>query len=147
VNTWKVILATMVIFGAGVVTGALVVRYTGRTATGHAPHAWAARQAQSGSLSGMRLEFLRRLSAELDLTPDQREHVDKLIKDSQDRSRKIMEPVAPALRAELQQTKEAFRDQLTPDQRARFDEILKRQHAREPRRTPPKERHSETNSP
>jgi Spy/CpxP family protein refolding chaperone len=67
------------------------------------------------------------MQKELDLTADQRQRIDKLLKESQERTKKLMEPVAPSLRAEVQRTKEEFRDVLTTEQRARFDELLKQQ--------------------
>jgi len=76
----------------------------------------------------MRFEFLRRAQRELDLTPEQREQIDKLLKDSQERTRKIMEPIAPEFHAELQRAKEEFRAVLTPDQQKRFDDLVKSQH-------------------
>ena len=110
-NTWKVILATIVIFAAGALTGALVVRHT--------------EPAKFGA-GGMRLEFLRRMERDLDLSPEQRERIDKILKEGQEHTRKAMEPVAPAVHAELQRTKEEFRAVLTPAQQGRFDELLKR---------------------
>lgn len=121
-NTWKVILATFVIFAAGAVTGALLARHSVRPRPGP---------------GGMRLEFLRRMERDLDLTPEQQERIDKILKESQEHARKIMEPVTPALHAELQRTKEAFRLALTPEQQTRFDQLLKRpQRARETHRPP-----------
>jgi Spy/CpxP family protein refolding chaperone len=73
----------------------------------------------------MRFEFLHRAQRELDLTPEQRERIDKLLKESQERTRKIMEPIAPEFHAELQRTKEEFRAVLTPDQQKRFDDLIK----------------------
>jgi len=124
VNTWKVILATMVIFGAGVVTGSLLVRHTAPPS--HPPRPANARLGPV-SPSGMRVEVLRRVERELDLTPDQRAQVDAIISASQERTKKLMEPIAPQLHAELQQAKEAVRAVLTPEQRPRFDELLKQQ--------------------
>jgi hypothetical protein len=74
----------------------------------------------------MRLEFLRRMERDLDLSLEQRERIDKILKESQEQTRKIMEPVAPALHAELQRTKEEFRRALTSEQQTRFDQLLKR---------------------
>jgi len=128
VNTWKIILATMLIFGTGVVTGALVVRNSDR---GQGPlrprNISQARPVGTFSPGGLRLEFLRRAQRDLDLNPEQRERIDKLLKESQERTRKIMEPVAPDLRAELQRTKEEFQQVLTPEQRMRFEELMKKQ--------------------
>jgi Spy/CpxP family protein refolding chaperone len=137
VNNWKIILATMVIFGAGVVTGGLLVQHADRARVPRPRGQAAVRQAQPSSPGNMRLEFLRRMQKELGLTPDQQKQVDVLIKESQERTRKLMEPVSPQLREELQRTREAFRDLLTPDQRKRFDEIQKQQRLQhEPKRQP-----------
>ncbi len=128
-NSWKVILATMVIFGTGVVTGGLLVRHSVRPLPQRIPVA--VRPVVAQSPGGMRIEFLRRIQRDLDLTPEQRERVDRILKESQDRSKKIMEPVAGDLRQEIQRTKEEFRQSLRPEQRARFDELLK--HPQRPR--------------
>ena len=126
-NTWKVILATLVIFASGVVTGGLLAIYSGRSFVSRPQHPSAPRPQQPVSPGGMRLEFLRRMQRDLDLTPEQRERIDKILKESQEHTRKIMEPVSPALREEFQRTKEEFRQVLTTDQRARFDELFKHQ--------------------
>jgi Spy/CpxP family protein refolding chaperone len=145
VNTWKVILATMLIFGTGVVTGGLLVRHSEGTRNRHPqPHpAGAVRPAQPASPGVMRFDFLRRLERDLDLTRQQREPVDKILKDGQERMKKLMDTVEPRRREEYKKTIEEFRQVLTPEQRARFDELLKQQQqrAREQRKSgPPRER-------
>jgi hypothetical protein len=125
VNSWKVILATMVIFGAGVVTGALVLHFS--LGANDLKHPRAGRFGELGSPGGMRLEFLRRMQRDLDLAPDQRERIDKILKQSQERTRRIMDPVAPQLHQELQRAKAEFREALSPGQQARFDELVKAQ--------------------
>jgi Spy/CpxP family protein refolding chaperone len=150
VNTWKVILATMVIFGTGVITGGLLVGHEGHIRHGHPPRAANAnRQAQQPpSPGGLRLDLLRRLQSELSLTPDQKERIDAIIRQGQERTRKIMEPVRPQLQEEFRKTKAAFRDALTPEQQTRFDELLKQeQRPRESRRPQPARQHPEENSP
>lgn len=141
-NTWKVIFATVVIFGAGVVTGALVVKYAAQTPVRQS------RQGSSGgnriqpiSAGGLRIEFLRRAERDLNLTADQREQVDKILAASQERSKKIMEPVQPKIREELQETRDQFRAVLNPEQKIRFDELLKQQQQqrqRDQHRPPPR---------
>ncbi len=137
-NTWKVIFATLVIFIAGLVTGVLVVRNGALyLASPPAPTAVATRPFPPGSAGGVRIEFLRRAERELNLTLDQRDQIDKIISASQERTRKLMEPVQPQISEELQQTKEQFLAVLTAEQRARFEELLKQQrlqHLREPHR-------------
>jgi hypothetical protein len=148
VNSWKVILATMVIFGTGVVTGGLLVRNSQRIqflppqANPNFPRP----PQQNASAGGSRVEFLRRVERDLTLTSEQRERIDKIIAASQERTRKIMEPVTPRMREELQRTKEEFRQALNPDQRVRFDDLLKQQQRpRDQRRSvPPHERPAES---
>ena len=147
-NPWKVILATMVIFGAGVITGALVVRYTAGLYNSRPQRSgFGTRTAEFGSPGGMRLEFLRRMQRDLDLTPDQRDRIDKVLKQSQERSRKIMQPVAPQLHQELEQAKAEFREILTPAQQAHFDELLKLQQRFREHRSPARQDSSLTNAP
>ena len=125
-NTWKVILATIVIFGTGVLTGALATRfYTPYTARSHRP--WVAGRPEGSSPGGMRLEFLRRIQRTLDLTPQQSESIDRILKQSQERTHKIMEPIVPQMHEELQRAKAEFRQVLTPAQQVRFDDALKQQ--------------------
>ena len=138
-NTWKVIFATVVIFGAGVVTGGLLVKYSVQTPP--RPHGQANRAVQPISAGGIRIEFLRRAERDLNLTAEQREQVDKILAASQERSKKIMEPVQPKIREELQETREQFRAVLNPEQKMRFDELLKQQQQqrqREQHRPPPR---------
>ena len=137
-NSWKVILATMVIFGTGVVTGGLMVRHTERGRVNRPQANQPGLRRDQATSSGFRVDFLRRVERDLDLTAEQREHIDHILKLSQDRTHKIMEPVFPLIRQELESTKAAFREQLTPAQRARFDELLKQQNQRrDPKQPPP----------
>jgi Spy/CpxP family protein refolding chaperone len=84
---------------------------------------------------------LRRVERDLNLTPDQREQIDKIIGASQERSKKLMEPIQPKIRDELLQTREQFRAVLNPEQKIRFDELLKQQQQqrqRDQHRPPPR---------
>lgn len=120
-NYWKVVLATAVIFGAGVITGGLLVRHASPARPARGIHGGVSpRQSQPISAGGVRLEFLKRMERELDLTPDQRERIDKVLSSSQDRTKKM-------IREELQSARAEFREVLTEDQRKRFDESLKQQ--------------------
>jgi Spy/CpxP family protein refolding chaperone len=151
VNTWKVILATMVIFGTGVVTGGLLVRHAERGRDRHPQHgANVVHLAQPTPAGVMRIEFLRRMERELDLTPEQREPIDKVLKEGQERTKKLMETVEPRRREEFKRTIEEFRAVLTPEQRKRLDELVKQQQqrAREQRKAaPPKERSPQSPPP
>ncbi len=120
----------MLIFGTGVITGGVLVRQSmlrarpvvERNANNRPPIALTA--------GNMRIEFLRRAQRDLELTADQRERIDEILRRSQERSRKIMEPVTPRLREEIQRTRDEFRDVLTPRQRKQFDASWKQQQQR-----------------
>ncbi len=127
----------MVIFGAGVVTGGLLVRRTDAILTPRMQPGpgWSRTNQPLLTAGGVRLDFLRRAQRELDLTPEQRERIDLILKESQERTRKIMEPVSPQIRDELQRVRAEFRAVLTPEQQVRFDEHARQQQRpREPRR-------------
>jgi uncharacterized membrane protein len=131
VNNWKVILATVVIFGAGVVTGGLLVNYVkhshpkitrhpAATAEVHPP---ATNQSPrvADTAKPPRLPeilsrpFLQRLDEELHLAPDEHEAVQKIISEGQNQMRKV-----------IQDARLEIREVLTPEQRKQFDELVKR---------------------
>lgn len=149
-NTWKVVCATLVIFVAGIITGATVVRFA------QGPRQWRGQRpaidnrAQPGfahpgnqnpasdprpqnAMTGGLLsrEFIQGLERQLRLTPDQRERVDKIMVEGQERVRELRSRIDPELRKELQQTREQIRAVLTPEQREQFEQMMKRS----PRRT------------
>jgi Spy/CpxP family protein refolding chaperone len=130
VNNWKVIFATVVIFGAGVITGGLLVNYVQHSypktphrpaaaaearpsVTNPAPHpADAAKPRLPEILSK---QFLQRLDEELHLAPEQHEAIQKIIGDGQNQMRKV-----------IQDARLEIREVLTPEQRRGFDELVKR---------------------
>ncbi len=116
-NTWKVILATVVIFSAGVFTGGLLVKQTSRPEPVPSP--------KFG-----RIEMLRRLSQLLTLTPEQNEQLDTIMRESQERTKVFWELLEPELRAEFRKTRDEIREVLTPEQRKLFDELLKQRQRR-----------------
>ena len=134
----------MVIFGTGVVTGGLLVRQADHGRERRPQRAGAmAHPAQAAPAGVMRIEFLRRMERELELTPAQRDPIDKILKDGQERMKKLMDTVEPRRREEFKQTMEEFRTVLTPEQQKRFDDLVKQQQqrAREQRKAaPPRER-------
>jgi hypothetical protein len=164
VNTWKVILATLVIFAAGVVTGGLLVSHAERArikmhrSSTRAPvlrppeprPGPAVRPEEAGRPPGatgylprgLRTDFLERLDREVHLTPEQRERIEKILAEGQERNRQIWERIQPELRREMQQTHDRIRAELNPEQRQRFEELMKQRPSRKgdepfaPRRSP-----------
>ena len=118
----------MVIFGCGVVTGALLMK------TELPPAGVPAELAQHPSTSTnqppplaqiQRPEFLRRMQKQLDLTASQRDEIAKIMKASQERNRPLWDQIAPQMREEVKRVREEMRQVLTPDQQKKFDEMLK----------------------
>ena len=133
-NNWKVIptivLATVLIFGAGVITGGLLVNQVQKT------HPKAARK-PANSAEGRLMatntvastneppklrppeilskKFLQQLDTELGLKPAEREAIGKIIEDGQNQMRKTM-----------QDARLEIREVLTPEQRLQFDDLVKR---------------------
>jgi Spy/CpxP family protein refolding chaperone len=130
VKIWKVILATLVIFGAGVITGGLLVNHVVRLSeiknqkkikaatpatTVQAVTPWQQRNR----------DLLRRMDRELNLTPEQHDQIEKIILESQERTKVLWKPIAPQMNKETQMVHERMRDQLTPEQRKKFDDLVK----------------------
>ena len=151
-NIWKVILATLVIFVAGVVTGGLLVSYADRAQQKNRrflprdnvrlpananPSAFGSpRDPRESQLRlpnllqnhvprGVRMEFLQKLDSEVRLTTEQRERIEKIIADGQLQNKELWERVAPEMRRGIAETQKRIREELTPEQRVRFEELMK----------------------
>ncbi|MBU6399330.1 MAG: hypothetical protein KGS61_03345 [Verrucomicrobia bacterium] len=120
-SAWKAILATLVIFGAGLVTGAVSGRWL--RAQAH-PAFRLGPSSQMTPWTAQRRAFLRRLDRELDLNPAQHARVQQLITESQDRLKKIWEPITPQARQEFHRLRGEIRAELNPDQQHKFDTLF-----------------------
>ena len=139
-NTWKVILATLVIFGAGVITGGLLVTYSDNVQRHQRRQMFGEvqRMAQKTNTNNaareirvplpanilLRKDFLERLDHELKLDPDQRERIEKIIGEGQERIKGITQKFEPQVHEELVETREKIRAELKPGQQDLFTELL-----------------------
>ncbi len=121
---WKVILAAVVIFAAGVMVGT--------SFRPMAPRAVTPAVANPGQQPPLprnfvvqRLEFLRQAELQLDLDDAQREKVARILEESRQQARQIMDKLTPEMRAEVRRTTAAIRETLGPDQRLKFDRIMR----------------------
>jgi hypothetical protein len=144
VNSWKIILATIVIFGAGVMAGGLLVSHVDRSNRNarHWPGAPESRppgNTNRAQLAHMRppelfgresKDFMRQLDESLKLTPGQHDTIQEIIAEGQEQMQKAVQSVR-------QDTHRKVRDQLTPDQQKQFDELMRR----------PSQHHGMTNAP
>lgn len=153
-NYWKVILATVVIFGAGVLTGGLLVNFVDHSHPRypHRPPANIVARPQTNNPAPpaapdfpmprmareMGKQFVQQLNDTLKLTPEQLGKIEKIIAVGQDRNREIWTNIAaPKMRAVIQEVNQQIRAELAPEQLKPFEELLKR----------PPRRPSGTNAP
>jgi hypothetical protein len=147
VNYWKVILATVVIFGAGVFTGGLLVDFVNHSPSRNPHHSQAntphsqtnnpvASRPQEFPMprlaEGMGKQFVQQLNDALHLTPDQRGKIEKIIAAGQEQNHAIWTNVAPQMRAVIQDVTQRIRTELTPEQLKPFEELLKHPPHRPP---------------
>jgi hypothetical protein len=131
VNTVKVILATLVIFGAGVITGAFAVRIAQTKPPFQllpAPPVVATQKAPALVLPNTifnRPEFLKRMEREVGLRPDQHTRIDEILAESRKRTEPIVREFNPKIRAEVQVVRDQITQVLDPEQRLRFDELMR----------------------
>ena len=136
-NDWKIIFATVVIFGAGVISGGLLVDYVDVThlkavqpapvvqdAGNASPSTSSNHVSKTNNVSKARLpeilskQFVDRLERELQLTLGQRADIERIIADEQDEMRLVVQNVR-------QDARQKIREKLTDPQLKRFDELFK----------------------
>ncbi|HUR47268.1 MAG TPA: hypothetical protein VMZ27_15410 [Candidatus Saccharimonadales bacterium] len=119
---WKAILATLVIFTAGLFTGAVGVRLLTPP-----PRPAFRPTAENPLLPWMvREQFVQFLAEKISLTEEQKDKVLKIVHDSQQRTQILTSLIEPEMREELRATRESIREVLTPEQREKYEEILKK---------------------
>jgi Spy/CpxP family protein refolding chaperone len=144
VSPWKVILATMVIFGCGVITGGLLVKTTMLPAA--TPPIPAQTSTATNNYSTIpliqlqRIEFLRRMQKQLDLTTNQYDQIAEIMKNSQVRTRQVWEEkIGKQMREEYRRVRDEVFQVLNPEQRQKMNELLRRRPpaGERPQRPPP----------
>jgi Spy/CpxP family protein refolding chaperone len=150
VNSWKVILAAVVIFGAGVLTGGLLVNYVDHPLLQNVrlPFAEARLHPQTGGRDQLRQEefprprspemlkkeFVEHLGDALKLTPAQYDAIQKIFTEGQEQNRQIWTNVAPKMRQVMEGVQQQIRAELTPDQQKQFETLVKQLAPRRPPR-------------
>lgn len=123
-NSWKPILAALVIFAAGVVTGGLTVNLRTRPAS----PGWRILEQRAGpsqSWDNRIRELGKRMEHQLDLTAEQRDRIEVIVRDSQRRIKGVFDEVTPKARDEFRETRMRIREVLNAEQRRRFEELFK----------------------
>ncbi len=145
---WKVILAVLLIFGAGVVTGGMLVRT--RVVTARPAMAMPGGPPGPGLWGQPRQQFVLRLNRQLDLTAGQTAEVDRILRGSHERMSRLWDPIAPQAREETRKVRDQIQSLLTPDQKTKFNRAFKPARLREPDdrkdRRPPRDRDTNASS-
>ena len=125
VNSVKVILATLVIFAAGVISGGLMFRQMQGIKASSAPPTPIVQTNAAAAVHDQRLEMLKRMSHQLTLTSEQNERIEKIMHESQDRIKTLRDELSPKIRDEMKHAREQIRMELSREQRRKFDELLR----------------------
>ncbi len=119
-NQWRVILATLVIFCAGVLTGAAVVNI-------HQKERPKPTASPRGPLppfpfnTVQKRDYLGRLDRQLELTQEQYSAIEEILLQGNERIRTVWEPIAPKMHEEMKKMRERIRAELTPEQLKKFE--------------------------
>ncbi len=163
-NAWKIILATVVIFGAGVMTGGLLVNdiehshrngnHRPLAAESHGPNTGRDQPSRFGDQIPhprapdlLNTNFVTHLNDQLKLTPEQSDTIRQIIAEGQERNHAIWTNNVAQMRVVMQDVRHRVRDVLTADQQKQFEELMRRVPRRPPNATnaPPVE--AATNPP
>jgi Spy/CpxP family protein refolding chaperone len=119
----------MVIFACGVLTGAMVMK-AGRPPAivppAPQPPAASPRNPAPPWWQLQRLEFFKRMEKQLDVAPEQREQIDLILKESQERTKPLWDQIAPQMTEELKRVRQEVTKVLTPEQRKKMNELSRR---------------------
>jgi hypothetical protein len=138
-NAWKVIVSTLVIFIAGVITGVVITATEGIVITRAIRRADGAlkpvnnRPVNVGAVGNnmgaatpwqfRNKELLRRMDRELELTPEQHTRIEHIMDASAERTKAIWKPIAPLMNKETQLARAEIRAELTPEQQKKFEDF------------------------
>ena len=156
VAPWKPVFAALVIFAAGMATGALIMKVNLRPSQPRPWAAWGGGYKQGfkegagfhGSMQNNgkpdREKFsprrepnldglLKRMSRDLNLTPEQRTRIEGLLQESQARMKTIWEQMP----SEFKAMRDKIQAELTPEQQRKFEDVFKQKDDWKPGRSGP----------
>jgi hypothetical protein len=144
VSHWRIVVPALVIFGAGVLTGAVGAglasrfarerRVVARPQTNGTPAAPNLDRAlpKVRNPGAFRLEQLSRLARELKLAPGQQSSLEELVGATEARLAELWKPVLPGAKAEVDEFDRKLQEILTPEQRVRLAQMLQKRNPPRP---------------
>ena len=121
VSRWKVLFAAIVIFAAGAATGGMIVR-TYAPKIVHRTHVTPPVQMSTEH----RMEYVKKLDRELQLTPEQHQKVEAIIAASQERMKKVWDGVEPQVKEEYRCSRRDIFEILMPEQKEKMKQRWRR---------------------
>jgi len=128
VNTWKPILAAVVIFAAGVVTGGFVVDFNEPKSMREFPRERGPRNAErppGSRMEGQLNWLMKRIQRDLKLTDKQAATVESAFKASREEMKLAFEELRPRMHDSTEKLKEKLRGDLTEKQLEKFEKYLR----------------------
>jgi Spy/CpxP family protein refolding chaperone len=146
VKSFRIVIAALVIFAAGVLVGGAGVVLMGRIASAGlassmaTPSAGSRAPGASNAAAAMlarppgkaQIEAMGRWSQELNLEAGQRERIDAILRSGTERLRELWVPVAPRARGEIDAVRREIEEILTPEQRRQWNEARRRRATPKP---------------
>ncbi len=132
-NNWKPILAALVIFAAGFVTGGLAFPGGQRTVMSRAEPSRENGDRElrpERSRDGHLRDLCGKLQEELSLTPIQRQRIEEIVRVAHERVKVVADNMGPRINAEFKQMEADILKELTPDQAERFKTIIRERESR-----------------
>jgi septal ring factor EnvC (AmiA/AmiB activator) len=125
VNFLRVILATLVIFATGALTGYFIAQKPASAATGATDPSVLASTNAPPDWNKRRDEMRASLQKEIKATDEQMAKVDEILAQSRKRSREIWQSIKVPMEAEVERVKDEIRGVLDEAQAAKYEEIMK----------------------
>jgi Spy/CpxP family protein refolding chaperone len=130
-KTWQVILATIAIFVAGLVTGGAtafgLVRWSRNHPRAQPMGPLAARPGQPQQFGP---QLMRSFERQLDLTDDQRAQIEPIVRRTASQLGRERREVQLTTALAIEKMQDEISNVLTPDQRTKFDELVAKQRQR-----------------
>jgi hypothetical protein len=132
VNNWKPILAALIIFAAGYVTGGLTLGgYRGGASRDEPVRAEPKRGPKpERSKDGHLRDLCGRLQEELRLTASQRERIEQIVRLAHERVKVVADRMGPLIRSEFKQMEREILKELTPEQAEKFEAMIRERESK-----------------
>jgi Spy/CpxP family protein refolding chaperone len=126
-KTWQVILATIAIFLAGLVTGGATAFGLVRWSHNHRPQPMNSFAPHAGQPQQFGPQLMRNIEKQLDLTDAQRAQIEPIVKRTAGQLGRQRREVQLTTALAIEKMQDEIAGLLTPDQKTKFDELIAKQ--------------------